>query len=122
MSDKDLSSKKWERLRAAVLARDHYLDQVKKRFGKSVGADTVHHIFPREYWPEYTFEAWNLISVSHSTHNALHDRETHKLTAKGWDLLVRTARKQNIEVDQNLKNVIAAAGNERTRPLSRSNF
>ena len=53
--DNELNCKRWERLRGAVLARDQYLDQIKKRFGKRVGADTVHHIFPREYFPEYAF-------------------------------------------------------------------
>ena len=61
--ENELNCKRWERIRGAVLARDQYLDQIKKRFGKRIGADTVHHIFPREYFPEYAFCEWNLIST-----------------------------------------------------------
>ena len=109
-TNSELNSRRWERLRGYVLARDNYLDQVLRRYGKNVGADTVHHIFPREYFPEYAFEDWNLISVSRATHNALHDRETHKLTVKGWDLLTRTARKNGIEIDERIRETIVASG------------
>ena len=101
--ENELNCKRWERIRGAVLARDQYLDQIKKRFGKRIGADTVHHIFPREFFPEYTYAAWNLVSVSTKTHNRLHDRDTHKLTEEGWNLLVRTARQNNIELKPGLK-------------------
>lgn len=104
----ELNSAKWERTRKYILTRDEYIDQVKKRYGKRVGADTVHHIFPREFFPEFTFETWNLVSVSRQTHNALHDRETHGLTSEGWALLVRTARSRGMEIDENLKSIICA--------------
>ena len=107
MNDGDVfNSKRWERLRRYVLTRDEYIDQVQKRYGKRLQASTVHHIFPREYFPEFTFEEWNLISVSNATHNKLHDRDTHKLTAEGWQLLVRTARKQGIDINEQMKIVI----------------
>lgn len=120
--DHELTLKKWARLRGAILARDNYLDQVMRRYGKNVGADTVHHIFPREYFPEYTFAEWNLISVSRATHNALHDRETHKLTAKGWDLLKRTARKNNIELDERIRDAIVSSEWRTDRPGQKSNL
>lgn len=107
MNDGDVfNSKRWERLRLYVLTRDEYLDQVEKRFGRRVQANTVHHILPREWFPEFTFAEWNLISVSNRTHNSLHDRETHKLTAKGWQLLTRTARKHGVDINPALKEVI----------------
>lgn len=99
MTERELfNSKRWQRLRASVLRRDNYLDQVAKRYGKRMTADTVHHIFPREWFPEYTFEPWNLISLSTSTHNKLHDRDGHHLTADGLKLLERTARQKNIKI------------------------
>lgn len=58
----------------------------------------VHHIFPVKDFPEYSYEPWNLISVSKSTHNLLHDRDTDELTDEGKELLVRTARKNKIEI------------------------
>jgi len=96
--DKALNLKRWKRLREFVLARDQYLDQELKRFGKRREAKYVHHIFPREFFPEWTFEEWNLISLSAETHNKLHDRSGHFLTEAGWSLLLRAARKNKIEI------------------------
>lgn len=106
MSEHELRTKKWEDLRAFILRRDKFLDQVALRYGKRIDANTVHHIFPREFFPEYTYAAWNLVSVSHKTHNELHVRDSHKLTAKGWDLLVRTARKNGIEIPEGLRDLL----------------
>ena len=50
-------TKRWERLRAAVLRRDGYMCQASRRYGKRVEATTVHHIFPRDEFPEYQWEA-----------------------------------------------------------------
>lgn len=91
-------TQRWERLRRAVLARDGYRCQESARYGKNVPADTVHHIFPREDYPQYQWEEWNLIAVSGSVHNELHDRCTGRLTEKGLDLMKRTARKKRIEI------------------------
>lgn len=105
-ADQELNSKRWIRLRGFILARDQYLDQIEKRYGRRVEADTVHHIFPREWFPEYTFSEWNLISVSRDTHNRLHDRTTHKLTDEGWKLLERTSRKRGMDIDSHLRDVL----------------
>lgn len=104
--DKVLNLKRWENLRAFILARDCYLDQELKRYGRRVEATMVHHIFPREFFPQYIYEPWNLISLSQESHNKLHDRTGHKLTEAGWNLLLRTARKNGIEIDEGLKEAI----------------
>ena len=78
------------------MARDGYRCQESARYGKNVPANTVHHIFPRETYPQYQWCAWNLISLSASVHDEMHDRNTGGLTAKGRDLMERTARKRNI--------------------------
>ena len=91
-ADSFYKSKRWEAMRAAVLRRDGYLCQVSKRYGKRVAADTVHHIFPRDIYPEYQWQPWNLISLSASVHDEMHDRQTGALTDKGIALLKRTAR------------------------------
>lgn len=90
-------SKKWERLRRAVLARDGYKCQVSKRYGKNVPANVIHHAFPVEDYPQYRLCAWNLIAVSAEVHNRLHDRNTNQLTDEGLDILKRIARKKGIE-------------------------
>ena len=46
-------------------------------------ADTVHHIYPAEEYPEYEWMDWNLISVSRATHNRLENRKTGELTKEG---------------------------------------
>lgn len=91
-------------MRAAILSRDGYRDQVAARFGKNIEANTVHHILPREIYPEYKLKSWNLISVSHETHNKLHDRATGALTAEGQDLAERTARRQGITLKDGSNN------------------
>lgn len=66
------NQKKWLDKRKHILKRDAYMDQLEKRAGKNIPADVVHHIFPREQYPEYTWEDWNLISISWATHRSLH--------------------------------------------------
>ena len=96
--DKYYATPRWLRLRERVLRRDGYQCQISKRYGKHVQANLVHHIFPREDYPQYEWETWNLISVCQSVHNELHDRNTNALTDKGKELLERTARKQGIKL------------------------
>ena len=92
------SSEKWKRKRQAILRRDGYIDQVQKRFGKTIEATIVHHVFPLDEYPEYRLADWNLISVSMGTHNRLHDRITDELTEDGVELLRRIARRNGIAV------------------------
>ena len=87
---------RWLRLRAVILRRDGYMCQASRRYGRRVQADTVHHIFPREIYPEYQYDTWNLISLSAEAHNRMHDRVTGALTKEGFELMRRTARRQGI--------------------------
>lgn len=92
-------SEKWKKIRDSVLKRDKHIDQVAKRYSLiPKEANLVHHIFPRDIFPQYQFEKWNLISVSTHTHAMLHNRNDNKLTAKGYELLKRTALKNNIDL------------------------
>lgn len=97
MGESFYKSKRWQRLRKAVLARDGYQCQESKRYGKAVPATTVHHIFPREDYPQYQWEPWNLISLSNEVHDQMHNRTTRELTQQGLELLERTATKYGIE-------------------------
>ena len=97
-ADPFYKSRRWERLREKILRRDGYMDQELRRYGKTVQATTVHHIFPREEFPEYAWEPWNLISLSGATHDTLHDRSTNALTAAGIELLKRTARRNGVPI------------------------
>ena len=56
----------------------------------------MHHIFPRNDYPQYAWKDWNLLAVSGKVHDELHDRATGALTKKGMELLKRTARKKGI--------------------------
>lgn len=95
-ADPFYKSARWNRLRAAALRRDGYMCQDARRFGRRVEATTVHHIFPRDEFPEYQWEMWNLISLSAQAHDSLHDRATGALTEKGAEWLRRTARRRGI--------------------------
>ena len=70
----DYESKRWKRKRRYILRLDGYKDRVAARFGKTQEANTVHHIYPVDEYPEYAWEDWNLISVADTTHNKLHNR------------------------------------------------
>lgn len=96
-TDPFYKSHRWQKKRALILRRDGYKCQQAKRYGKSVQANTVHHVFPREFFPEYQWESWNLISLSDKEHNALHDRNTGTLTARGIELMERIGRRYNID-------------------------
>ena len=93
-------STRWERIRAAALARDGYLCQESKRYGRRVSADTVHHVFPRDEFPQYQWALWNLVSLSAAKHDEMHDRNTNRLTDRGAELLRRVARKNGVEVPE----------------------
>ena len=47
------NTSRWDAKRKAILKRDGYEDQIMKRYGKHVSAETVHHIVPAEDFPEY---------------------------------------------------------------------
>ena len=94
----DYGSQRWKDKRARILRRDKYLCQISKRYGKLVPANLVHHIFPAEDFPEYEWCDWNLISISLAEHNKLHDRDCNDLTPAGKELLLRTARKNKINI------------------------
>ena len=89
----------WKIRRATALRRDGYLDQIELRYGRHVEAETVHHIFPLDTFPEYRLAVWNLISVSKATHNRLHERNGRALSAEGLELARRTARKYEVDID-----------------------
>ena len=73
-------TRRWRHLRDVILRRDGYVCQASRRYGRRVAADTVHHVFPRETFPEYQWESWNLVSLCRAEHDALHDRNTGSLT------------------------------------------
>lgn len=91
---------RWLKLRASVLRRDNYTDQYLKRYGKMKQAEVVHHIFPVVDFPQYQYEAWNLISVTKSTHQSFHERDTDRLSKKGIELLIYTCNKHNVPIPE----------------------
>lgn len=92
-------SKEWEQKRAKILRRDKYLDQYLLKQGVRVEAKLVHHILPKEDYPEYQLKDWNLISVSEQTHKQiLHEKFTGKLTKAGQLLAEETALANGIKL------------------------
>lgn len=91
------ATKRWKEKRKHILLRDKWIDQVAMRDGMKIEANTVHHILPREEYPQYAWEDWNLISVSQETHKKrLHEKYTGKLTKTGKALMYETAARQGI--------------------------
>lgn len=102
--DKFYTSTKWLKLRESILKRDKYQDQIRKQYSLiPQEANVVHHIFPKDIFPEYTYCKWNLISVSHRTHSTLHSFDKEKLSKKGFELLRRTALKNNIDISSDME-------------------
>lgn len=93
-------SRRWERKREHILLRDGWIDQVALRDGIRLEADTVHHILPREDWPQYQWCDWNLISVNgRITHKGrLHMKYTGKLTKLGKQLMRETALANGVKL------------------------
>lgn len=83
----DYNTSKWKRLACAIMRRDNYMCQLSKRYGKSVPAEVVHHIYPADEYPEYAYEPWNLISLSRAAHNKVHDHNNVELTDLGRMLM-----------------------------------
>ena len=76
-------TKRWRILRESILRRDRYRCRESARYGVRAEADTVHHVWPAEDYPEYAWEPWNLISLTAAKHDAMHDRFSGKLTTLG---------------------------------------
>ena len=83
--------KRWKVKRLHILRRDGYMCRECQRYGRRVDADTVHHIYPAEEYPEYVYSDWNLISLCKKCHDGMHDRITNTLTDKGKSLMQRTS-------------------------------
>lgn len=81
--DYSRANKRWQHLRQRALRRDKLRCRDAARYGRREEATHVHHIWPAEDYPEYAYCLWNLISLSASAHDEMHDRVTRKLTAKG---------------------------------------
>ena len=81
--------------------------QVSLQEGRHIEANTVHHIFPADDYPEYQYCGWNLISLSANVHNAMHDRSTGKLTELGRELMEELKEKRGM----NRKETILIIGN-----------
>lgn len=86
----DYRNKRWQRKRQKILRLDGYRDRIAARYGRIVEANTVHHIYPVDEYPQYAWEDWNLISISEATHNALHNRDTRELTEEGKRIMRAT--------------------------------
>ena len=77
-ADPFYTSKAWRAARKAALDRDHYQCQdhlARRQAGARIRVPTatvVHHIKPRELYPELALELSNLVSLCEACHNARH--------------------------------------------------
>ena len=80
---------RWRKLRERRLKQDEYMCKECRRYGRTVPADTVHHIYPAEDYPNLFWNIKNLISLCKDCHNKMHNRSTRKLTKTGLELVER---------------------------------
>lgn len=113
-SDQFIWSKKWRDKSHKILRRDNYLDQyVLKTEHRMIPADMVHHILPREDFPQYAMEDWNLIAVSKQTHNRILHTIKGKLTRAGKALMYETAWRNGIKMTEKIL-VVGQPGSGKT--------
>lgn len=106
-ADPFYKTNRWEHKRSMVLRRDGYICQVcKVEKKKAVQAKVVHHIFPREDYPQFAFENWNLISLCSQCHDEMHNRFNDKLSKKGQNLLRGTAAVNGIDYSENDQTIL----------------
>lgn len=82
---------RWAAKREAVLSRDKFRCRECQRYGIPMDASVVHHAYPADDFPEYAWCDWNLVSLCPRCHNAMHDRESGALTAKGMAWMRRVS-------------------------------
>ena len=69
-------STRWQRLRERILRRDGYHSREAARYGNlRVEANVVHHCWPAEDYPEFSWEPWNLISLTEEEHRSMHNAD-----------------------------------------------
>lgn len=105
-------SPRWQRLRKMVIVAAKYTDQIRIRQGVMKEANTVHHIFPREQYPEYQWTRWNLIAVSDETHKHLH-KPDGTLSEAGRKLQEETAESYGIPISKTIL-IIGKPGSGKT--------
>ena len=86
MARKTLNTSRWKRLRNFVMARDGYRCQESLRFGKSVPAEMVHHIYPVREYPELEFVSWNTIKCTTELRMKLQKKEKNGKNEKKENL------------------------------------
>lgn len=82
-----------------MLRRDGFMDQLELRAGNRVNADTVHHIFPVDMYPQYKWCSWNLISLTNENHELMHNRITKRLSSAGMRLMREKAEERGIPLN-----------------------
>lgn len=98
----NLNPRIWETKRKNILDRDGHIDQyIKRTTGRTVPANIVHHILPKEKFPQYAYEDWNLLSVCLDTHRRiLHNQRNGQLTKEGQRLMMETAYRNGIRLTE----------------------
>lgn len=113
-NDEFIWSEQWRRKAHSILRRDGYIDQyILKTTGRMIEANLVHHILPRDEFPQYAMEDWNLISLNKRTHSRIIHTIKGKLTNEGRKLMMETAFKQGIKLHEKIL-VIGKPGSGKT--------
>ena len=89
---------KWVALRNTALIRDKYMCQCCIANNKQVNATCVHHVFPIERYPQYSYELWNLMSLCDKCHDEMHNHYTGELSKKGMLFLRALAAVKGIQI------------------------
>ena len=86
-------SPEWQHKRKTILKRDGYSCRECARYGKTEGANTVHHVMPLSDRPDLKLDSRNLISLSDYDHERMHNRLTGGLSKLGSEWAERIAKR-----------------------------
>lgn len=78
-----LKTRKWYKFRDKVMRQHDYLCKESLRYGQSVPAEMVHHIYPVSEYPELEYVSWNCLPLTNHKHNTFHDRNNDKIIGNG---------------------------------------
>ena len=76
---------RWKRFREYILARDSYVCQECKRYGRIRQAKEVHHIKHRDTYPDLIYDPTNCVSLCKACHNKQHPEKGDRRKFKGYE-------------------------------------
>jgi len=73
---------RWKAFATKIRRRDKYTCQLCIKYGKRVEGNIIHHIKPREEYPELAYDPENCVTLCEACHNRMHPEKGRKALNK----------------------------------------